>query len=42
MPARPQFIPAMFDLRTQDKSEDCLYLNIWTPELGRRASTCRR
>ncbi|MET7334941.1 carboxylesterase family protein [Nonomuraea sp. NPDC005650] len=36
-PACPQVIPAMFDLRTQDKSEDYLYLNVWTPELGRQA-----
>jgi para-nitrobenzyl esterase len=36
-PACPQFIPAMFNLRTKEKSEDCLYMNIWTPELGRQA-----
>ena len=36
-PASPQIIPPMFKLRTTEQSEDCLYLNVWTSELGHEA-----
>ena len=36
-PACPQKGGASFDLRVQDQSEDCLFLNVWTSTLARDA-----
>jgi para-nitrobenzyl esterase len=36
-PACPQVTRASADLRVQEQSEDCMYLNVWTSELGAAA-----
>jgi para-nitrobenzyl esterase len=37
-PASVQTVGAVFDLRVDEQSEDCLYLNVWTTDLSAAAS----